>query len=109
MGLISRVSSRTYRHESKVAKEANASIEAKATKDASTIQVIFRFQVQQKRFESKNFHRWGASSFSSFLLHFSSIVFTDKKSLHTPFSKTTPSVSDNFSPNEEHFLMNLLV
>merc|ERR1712004_284991 len=33
MGLISRVSSRTYRHESKVA------IEAKATKDASTIQV----------------------------------------------------------------------
>merc|ERR1712244_36109 len=41
MGLISRVSSRTYRHESQVAKEANAPIEAKATKDASTIQVSF--------------------------------------------------------------------
>merc|ERR1712154_466963 len=104
MGLISRVSSRTYRHESKVAKEA------KATKDASTIQVIFRFQVQHKRFESINFHRWGASRFLS-LLHFSSIVFTDKKALHTHHSKTTPSVSDNFlTLDEDGFsMMNLLV
>merc|ERR1712173_204141 len=61
MGLISRVSSRTYRHESKVAKEA------KAQKDASTIQVIYwsRFQciINNTRFLISSL----TSSTSSFL------------------------------------------
>merc|ERR1711920_736577 len=96
MGLISRVSSRTYRHESKVAKEANAQIEAKATKDASTIQVIYwsRFQC------IINNTRFLISSLGLLLLISLLPVFTDKPifSLHT-HSKTTPSVSDNKKNN----------
>merc|ERR1712050_171938 len=82
MGLISRVSSRTYRHESKVAKEANAQIEAKATKDASTIQVIY----------------WS---------RFQCIINNSRFSLHT-HSKTTPSVSDKKEATSRRNL-NLLV